>query len=46
MTNSQEKQIAACVNLIEQGATPQDARDIGYADGAVQEAIKQVRAEK
>ena len=47
MTDTQEKQIAACVNLIRAGCTPQDLRDIGLADAAVQEAIKRIqRGEK
>lgn len=40
---TKERQIAACVNLIREGYTPADIRDIGYADGAVQEAIKRIQ---
>ena len=38
-----EKQIADCVNLIEQGATPQDVRDLGFAAGAVRGAVLRIQ---
>lgn len=44
MTPEQRKQVDACKRMIEAGATPADLRDMGFAEGAIQCALREVQA--
>lgn len=43
LTDSQRAQVDACVDILMSGGTPQELRDLGYAEAAIRLALAAVQ---